>query len=177
MTDDELRAAMLKSQLSPEVVELVLSNVKEDAKGGWSLTLESLNSSDVIAIRNEDFPWLTECSMQVGSAFSSGGSLFGWAPMTLASLVLFLFNFRQKQIRLSVYQGVVLRDLISAGTNGLTLEELTASTAIREPNGDDLTSSSMLRILEELAAAKKANGTEARIVKVGVDEHWRAEGV
>ena len=79
---------------------------------------------------------------------------------SIESLIVLLFRYRKKRMRLNEHQGLVLRELIRAKGSGRSLEELE-----RALGPASLTASHIHSVLDELQAIRKTDGTATALVR------------
>jgi hypothetical protein len=90
-------------------------------------------------------------------------------PAAVVGLLVFLFRYRRKRVKLTCNQGLVLQALKQAGLTGVT----SADVVKRLPAGCKLTQPTVDAILQELRTLRQEDGLPANLVSEE-DGVWRA---
>jgi hypothetical protein len=175
MTTDQVRAAILDA-LSPLPVEVrqeaadafILSRAEElrdqfDIKHGVYGDL--FDSDTYYAVHDDDLKLLTEAAVVAAAAYAA----FPNPVSVIAGLVVLVFRFRRKRIRLDSNQAVVLRAIAAQGPSGITLKDLLPSLpeSLRQEG-------LVATIITGLTKARKDDGSSAKLLE---QEHDRIYAV
>ena len=161
----ELRPLLQRSMtgLSPEIQDSAIALLQphlEPVNGAseYRYVNRSLNEANVhYAIHNSDFELLKEATAVAAACYA-----FIQEPVAVVGgLVVLLFQYRRKRIKLTGERGVVLTTLKQAAQPGWSCEEVLKHL----PFKDQVTVSEVQLLLESLKFVVKTDGTETALVR------------
>jgi hypothetical protein len=129
----------------------------------------SLNEANVYyAIHNSDLNLLKEATSVAAACYA----LLQNPVAVVGGLVVLLFQYRRKRVKLTGEQGITLKTLRRASPPGWTAEQLLTYL----PLNRELSVSDVRLILESLKAVMKTDGSETSLVREK-DGYWLAVDV
>lgn len=129
---------------------------KDTAPPEVKAVFDDIGSDDVYAITNDDLDVLADVATVGAAAY-----LIVSAPAAImSSLVVFLYRFRKKAIRLTAEEGLILRTLKESPKEGWTVDELISNLPDRNGGWNTARVESCL---ENLQSALKRDKTTATL--------------
>jgi hypothetical protein len=123
------------------------------------------------AFQVDDIKLLKEASLLTASM--TGLVLLSKAPVgVVGALVVLLYRYRRRRIRLSGEEGIVLLTLKRAPSGGLTVDDLACSL----PLTTELDNKQLMAILGRLQDIEREDGTKAKLADQ-TEQRWRAVDV
>lgn len=164
---DRLASLGLPTDAADDVVEHALAELPT-ADEGLELVNASLDERDVYyAIHDNDMEWFKD-SVGIAAGLSAMLHLPAGA---MGGLIVLLFKYLRRRVRLDAAQGVVLLAL-RKHRGGLTIDELAASPGVV----DAVPADRLGDVLRGLLTAVRADGSETALVAER-DGRWRAVDV
>jgi hypothetical protein len=155
--------------LSPAVCDLVIDRVSSGS-GEFRLVLDHVGDrGKATAIQNDEFKVL-QTSATLVAGFLASASIAVWAPAAIAGLVVFLYEFRKKQIVISARQAAILRELKSQGS----------ATAADIVEGLDMRGIDEPRVVEELETLSRLPRHDGKMVSLVISDakgRWHVQDV
>ena len=151
------------------VLQSSLEQVKTQVDSEHRYVNKSLNETDVdYAIHNSDLALLKEATSVAAACYA----LLQNPVAVIGGLVVLLFQYRRKRIKLSAEQGIVLRAVKQATHPGWSCQQILSQL----PLSRELTTPEVQSILEGLKSVTKMDGSETALVRER-DELWLAVDV
>jgi hypothetical protein len=128
-----------------------------------AVNVDLFDSKTYYAIHDDDLKLLTEAAPVAAAVYAA----FPNPASVIAGLVVFLFRYRRKRVRLDRDQAITLLALKESGKKGLTITELLPHLPL------ELRKEAIVKpVLQSLIAARRDDGTLAKLVEQDSDRYF-----
>ena len=172
MTQDPNRAAMREAlaALPADVREQAVDAVADELRGELDILLNArgalhrnlLAGDSYIAIHDDDLKILPEAATVAAAAYAA----FPNPVSVLSGLVVLVFRYLRKQVRLTLLQGLALKAIDEHTPAGATLAEIEQSVPA------EFAGVPLKAALDELQRLRKEDGTEAKLIEQKGDRYY-----